>query len=85
MTDESIAQNISDSNLIGMEFLITDVRMALTLLDLAETTNQPADRVRRIREAKDADDTVLLLFGQLSPTAEQATCSVANCLFLRLD
>lgn len=78
MADRSIAQTISDSaqiisdsNRIGVDYLITDVRLALTLLALADTTHVASHRSRRIDEAFRAYTTVLHLHARLSPTPEQ--------------
>jgi hypothetical protein len=72
MQPRSIPETISDSNRLGMQFLITDCRTALTFLDLAETTAQPEDRARRIEEARQSYGTILHLFRQLSPTESEA-------------
>jgi hypothetical protein len=72
MDDKSITRTIADSHQAGVDLLITDCRMALTLLDMAETTTLPESRSRQIGEAHHAYDTILHFLHRLSPTAEQA-------------
>jgi hypothetical protein len=72
MKQKSIAENISDSNHIKVELLITDAKTALTLLDLAETTRVAEDRSRRIRQALRAYQSILSFLTRLSPSVAQA-------------
>jgi hypothetical protein len=71
MTLDSLRENISESNRIGVEFIITDCKTALTLLDLAVTTAVPEDRTRRIGEAHLAYRTIVSYRKRLSATPEQ--------------
>jgi len=71
MAVDSLSRNISESNRVGIELLITDCRTALTLLDLAATTAVTEDRLRRIKEAQHAYETIVSFRERLSPTPEQ--------------
>ena len=71
MNRNSVIRNISESNAIGVDLLISDCRMGLTLLDMAETTDLPENRSRRIEEAHHAYDTVVHFLQRLSPSGEQ--------------
>jgi hypothetical protein len=86
MEPKSAAENISDSSHIGAEFLISDARTALTLLDLAATTDSPTDRSRRIAEAYKAYTSILSFMGRIDPGAEQMNIlrSEMETLALRL-
>lgn len=59
-----LSRNISESNRIGIELLITDCKTALTLLDLAATTAV-------IEEPQHAYETIVSFRERLSPTPEQ--------------
>jgi hypothetical protein len=76
--DKTVARTISESNRIGVEFLLTDCQVALTLLDLAETTSVPEDRARRVGEAQEAYDTIVHLVRRLSPTGSETEELNAN-------
>ena len=66
------ASNLSDSNYVGVDLQITDVKLALTFLDLAETTNVAADSFRRVAEAHKAYTSILHFLARLTPTEEQS-------------
>jgi hypothetical protein len=68
---DSLSENMSESNRIGVELMITDSKTALTLLDLAATTAVPEDRTRRIGEAHVAYRTIVSYRQRLSATPEQ--------------
>jgi hypothetical protein len=71
MNRQSSAENISGSDWIGVELLITDAKLGLTFLDLAKTTGNPEFRSRRIAEARRAYRTILFFVAQLELTGEQ--------------
>ncbi|KAA6463195.1 hypothetical protein DYQ86_07710 [Acidobacteria bacterium AB60] len=54
-----------------MDLLITDARLALTLLELAETTKVEEDHRRRIGEATHAYETIVHFLARVTPTKEQ--------------
>ena len=66
------AANITEANSLTIELLITDAKLALTLMDLAATTNVAADRSRRLGEAQQAYRTILSFVPRVMPTQEQA-------------
>lgn len=72
MNPKPISETLRDSNDAGLSFLLTDVEMALTLLDLAESTADANGRSRRIREATEAHDTIVHLLPRLKPDAAQS-------------
>lgn len=71
MEPKPVAVNISESSLIGAEFLISDARIALTLLDLSETAQNAEIRARRVAEAYKAYKTILSLMGRIDPSVKQ--------------
>jgi hypothetical protein len=71
MKNKSLAENISDSHRIIVESLITDANTALTLLDLAERTEIPGGRSRRIEHAHRTYRKILTSLQCVSPTAKQ--------------
>jgi len=71
MAADSLGRNISESNRVGVELLITDCKTALALLDLAATTKVTEDRIRRIAEAEHAYRTIVSFRERLSATPEQ--------------
>jgi hypothetical protein len=71
METKRAAENMSDSSLIGAEFLINDARTALILLDLSETTDSAENRSRRLAEAHKAYTTILSFIGRIHPSPEQ--------------
>ena len=72
MEHKSPAANITEANSLTIELLITDAKLALTLMDLAATTNVAADRSRRLGEAQQAYRTILSFVPRVMPTQEQA-------------
>jgi hypothetical protein len=72
MANKPHAQIIAESHLIGVDLLITDAKTALTLLDLAESSETAELKSRRIEEARDAHETILSFLRRLNPTAEQS-------------
>ncbi|HEV2462811.1 MAG TPA: hypothetical protein VGT04_03330 [Acidobacteriaceae bacterium] len=71
MEPKPAAANISESSLIGGEFLISDARTALTLLDLSQSAASTGIHARRVGEAYKAYRSVLSFMQRLDPTAEQ--------------
>ncbi len=71
MEMKSPATNISESNRIGVDLQIADARVALTLLDLSETTKIVESKARRIDEAHTAYTSILHFLTRLTPTEEQ--------------
>ncbi|MBV8632087.1 MAG: hypothetical protein JOZ83_14245 [Silvibacterium sp.] len=53
-------------NSVIAELLLTDTEMALTFLDLADTTRVPENRTRRHKEAKKAYETIMSLIPKVA-------------------
>jgi hypothetical protein len=66
-------QLMEESNRIGVQFLIADLGVALTFLDVAETTRSEEVRKRNRDNAHTAYDAVQRFLGRLSPSKEERT------------
>jgi len=64
-------QIMEDSRRIGVQFLITDLGVALTFLDVAETTRSEEVRKRNHENARTAYNAVQHFLPRLSPSAEE--------------
>jgi hypothetical protein len=62
---------LRDSNRIGVQFLFTDLDVALTFLKIASTSGNLEIRQRNWRNAREAHDAVLHLLLRLTPTEEE--------------
>jgi hypothetical protein len=71
MTTKRISETIADSNQSGFALMLTDARIGLLFLDLAETTNSAEQRFRRIAEAHHAYQSILAFLPRLRPTPLQ--------------
>jgi hypothetical protein len=60
-----------DANNIGVEFLLTDLEIAMTFLDVAEVSRIPETVRRNHQNARDAYDSVLRLLHYVTPDARQ--------------
>lgn len=83
MDPELLARNFSETNRVSVEFLISDAKIALTLLDLAATTENARDESRRIEEAHHAYRSILSFLSRLNPTKEQADILKKNLAMLK--
>jgi UDP-N-acetylglucosamine enolpyruvyl transferase len=63
---------ISESNRIGVQFLLADLRMALTFLDVALVTATGETHVRNLHHARRVYETVLRLLTRVVPSAEES-------------
>ena len=63
--------NISSSDQSAVDLLLTDARIGLIFLDLAENTMIAEQRSRRIAEAHHVYQSILIFLPQLRPTADQ--------------
>ena len=61
------------ANAASADLLLIDTEMALTLLDLANTTRSPENRLRRRKEARKAYFTILRLMPKVGMAAHQKT------------
>lgn len=67
----SAAENILEANRLGVEMLIEDADIGLTLLKLAQTNEDAPGRSRRVAEAHKAYKSILSLLKRLRPDATQ--------------
>ena len=62
---------LRDSNRIGVQFLFTDLDVALSFLAIAANCGDPAIKLRNWRNARKAHDAVRHLLLRLTPTTEE--------------
>jgi hypothetical protein len=62
---------LRDSNRIGVQFLFTDLEVALSFLAIAATSADLATKQRNWRNARKAHDAVRHLLLRLTPTNEE--------------
>ncbi|MBV8673351.1 MAG: hypothetical protein JOZ33_07955 [Acidobacteriaceae bacterium] len=67
----SISELRERTNEVTAELLLADAEIAMTFLDLADTTRVPENRIRRRREAAKAYQTILKLLPRVDTTEEQ--------------
>ena len=59
------------ANALSADLLLIDTEMALTLLNLADTTRSRESRMRRRKEARKAYETILRLLPKVEMTDKQ--------------
>ena len=64
-------ENFSDLNQSGVSFLLTDLDLAMTFMDVADASRTEETTRRNHTNARTAYDTVLHLLEKLSPNADQ--------------
>jgi hypothetical protein len=64
-------ENFSDLNQSGVSFLLTDLDLAMTFMDVADTSHIVETTRRNHTNARTAYDTVLHLLEKLTPNAGQ--------------
>ena len=71
----------------AVKFLLTEARLAMTLLDIAESSSTPAVRERNINNARAALDTIDRLLDQIDAGSanEQRIQDAANEVYRRLN
>lgn len=69
--DKSTRQIMAESNRIGVQFLLADLDVGNTFLDVAEVTHVVATRRRNCRSAREAYETVLRLLPRVTPSNEE--------------
>ena len=67
----STRQIVDESHRIGVQFLIADLGVALTFLDVAETTRSEETRKRNRENARTAYNAVRRFLPRLSPSEEE--------------
>jgi hypothetical protein len=65
LISEQLQQTLRHANTIGGEFLVTDVELALTMLDRASTAGDEAVAARNVQNAWRAYETVMELRARL--------------------
>ena len=68
---KSTTQIVAESNRIGVQFLLADLAVGNTFLDVAEVTRIGATRRRNFRSAREAYETVLRLLPRVTPSDEE--------------
>lgn len=68
---QSTRQIMEQSERVAVEFLIADLTVALTFLDVAEVTQSRETRLRNLGHARAAYATVLRLLPRISPSAKE--------------
>jgi hypothetical protein len=63
--------NFADLNQIGVDFLLTDLDLAMTFMDIAAASHIPETILRNHNNARKAYDAVEHLLGKLTPDAGQ--------------
>jgi hypothetical protein len=66
-----VSQRSHDLNHTGVEFLLVDLDLALTFVDVAAASHIEETRHRNHHNARTAYDTVLRRLGKLTPDAGQ--------------
>lgn len=65
---KSNRQVMAESNRVGVQFLVAEIEIALTFLEVADVTRQEDVRNRNRENARVAYDTVLKLLPKVSPS-----------------
>ena len=65
-------RSVHEANKVGGEFCLTDLDAAMTMLDRAEMTREPATRERNLHNAREAFDVVSRLAQRLALEPETA-------------
>ena len=79
----SSRQIVAESQRIAVQFIIAELNVALTFLDVAETTGIEETRSRNEQHARSAYDTVLRLLPRVSPLEEELPTLHAKLAELR--
>ncbi len=69
-------------NQTGIDFLLTDLDLAITFMVLAEVSRNAATVRRNYENARTAHDTVVRLLERLTPNAKQRRAIDAKLAFL---
>jgi len=77
------ADSFSDLNQSGVLFLLTDLDLAMTFMDIAEASHIEETTRRNRTNARTAYDTVLRLLEKLTPNADQSQAIDAKLASLK--
>jgi hypothetical protein len=80
---DATRQIVDQSNRIATQFLIADLAVALTFLDVAEVSDSEEARRRNRQNAYAAYDTVLRLLPRISPSEEERPALESRLAALR--
>jgi len=69
--EKPMRQIMAESNRIGVQFLLADLEVGITFLDVAKVTRVDATRRRNLRSARAAYETVLRLLPRVMPSEEE--------------
>jgi hypothetical protein len=76
-------KNFSDLNQSGVSFLLTDLDLAMTFMDVADASRTEETTRRNHTNARTAYDTVLHLLEKLTPNADQRQAIDAQLTILK--
>ena len=76
-------ENFSDLNQSGVSFLLTDLDLAMTFMDVADASRIEETTRRNHTNARTAYDTVVHLLEKLSPNADQRQAIDAQLTILK--
>ena len=76
-------ENFSDLSQSGVSFLLTDLDLAMTFMDVADASRIEETTRRNHTNARTAYDTVLHLLEKLSPNADQRQAIDAQLTILK--
>ncbi|HZP04368.1 MAG TPA: hypothetical protein VFB43_05660 [Terracidiphilus sp.] len=74
---------VSQSNQVGIEFLLVDLRTAFTFLDIAEITAVEETRARNLAHVRRVYATLLRFSPKIAPSPRQAAELTAGIAELR--
>jgi hypothetical protein len=77
-------ESFSDVNQSGVSFVLADLDLALTFMDVAGTSHISETTRRNHTNARTAYDTVLRLLENLTPTADERRAIDAKLASLRM-
>jgi hypothetical protein len=78
-----VSERFHNANQTGVELLLVDLDLALTFLDVADTSHIEETRQRNRNNARKAYDTVLRLLETLKPDAGQRRAIDAKLVLLK--
>jgi hypothetical protein len=81
--NRDVSERLPDMNQSGVEFLLIDLDLAMTFLDIAETSRIEETRRRNNDNARTAHDTVVRLLAKLRPTLAQRHAIDAKVAILK--
>ena len=76
-------ENFSDLNQSGVSFLLTDLDLAMTFMDVADASRVEETTRRNHTNARTAYDTVVHLLEKLTPNADQRQAIDAQLTILK--